>query len=294
MSYRSILVHVDDAPRVAERIRYAVELAMQDDGHLLGVAMTGISRTLYQNAILDEQDPNLALHLNFLRERANRSLEQFAPLVQRLGLQSLEQRVVDDDPGAGLSLLARHADLVVIGQADPEHVSTSAGSEFPAQVLTNSGRPVLVVPYAGLPPHPAGGPHAPARRVLVAWNASKEAARAVRDALPLLKRADAVLIAVFDPDTEKALHGESPGADLLQYLGRHGVDADILVRQTQRSGVLKRPSGTGEALLSLAAEQNCDLMVLGAYGHSRFRETLLGGATRTVLESMTVPVFMAH
>ncbi|GAB2877167.1 universal stress protein [Pseudoduganella ginsengisoli] len=293
MAYRSILVHVDETPRVAERIRYAVELALQDDGHLLGVALTGISRVLYQNAILDEQDPNLALHLNFLRERANRALEQFAPLVQRLGLQSFEQRVVDDDPGAGLSLLARHADLVVIGQADPEHVATVAGTEFPAQVLTNSGRPVLVVPYAGLP-RPAGAAHAPARRILVAWNGSKEAARAVREALPLLKRADHVFIAVFDPDYQKALHGESPGADLLKFLMRHGIDAEILVRQTERTGMLKRPSGTGEALLSLAADQACDLLVLGAYGHSRFRETLLGGVTRTVLEAMTLPVLMAH
>ncbi|MBY0240722.1 MAG: universal stress protein [Burkholderiaceae bacterium] len=293
MAYRSILVHVDETPRVAERIRYAVDLALQDDGHLLGVALTGISRVLYQNAILDEQDPNLALHLNFLRERANRALEQFAPLVQRLGLQSFEQRVVDDDPGAGLSLLARHADLVVIGQADPEHVATMAGTEFPAQVLTHSGRPVLLVPYAGLP-RPAGAAHAPARRILVAWNGSKEAARAVREALPLLKRADQVLIAVFDPDHQKALHGESPGGDLLKFLMRHGIDGEILVRQTQRGGMLKRPSGTGEALLSLASDQACDLLVLGAYGHSRFRETLLGGVTRTVLESMTLPVLMAH
>ncbi|MES2263305.1 MAG: universal stress protein [Pseudomonadota bacterium] len=291
MSYKSILVHVDDAPRVAERIRLAVALALQDDGHLVGVALTGISRMLYQHAMLDDQDPNLALHLSFLRERANRALGEFAPMVQRLGLRDFEQRVVDDDAGDGLSLMARHADLVVIGQADPEHASTAAGSEFPAQVLTQSGRAVLVVPYAGLP-QPAGG--GPARRILVAWNASKEAARAVREALPLLKRADCVQIAVFDADTQRALHGESPGADLLQFLARHGVDAEILVRQSLRHGLLKRPSGTGEALLSLAADQASDLLVLGAYGHSRFRETLLGGVTRTVLEAMTLPVLMAH
>jgi len=141
---------------------------------------------------------------------------------------------------------------------------------------------------------PAGPAHAPARRILIAWNGSKEAARAVREALPLLKRADSVDIAVFDPDYQKALHGESPGDDLLKFLMRHGIDAEILVRQTQRAGMLKRPSGTGEALLSLAQERERDLLVLGSYGHSRFRETLLGGVTRTVLESMTLPVLMAH
>jgi nucleotide-binding universal stress UspA family protein len=293
MSYRTILVHVDATPRVAERIRLAVELALQEDGHVLGVAMTGISRVLYQNATVDEQDPNLALHLSFLRERADRALELFTPTVQRLGLRSFGQRVVDDDPGAGLSLLARHADLVLIGQADPEHSSTWAGNDFPVQVLTDGSCPVLVVPYAG-PALPASGPGGPARRIMVAWNASKEAARAVREALPLLRRADSVQVAVFDPDAQRALHGESPGAGLLQFLDRHGVEAEILVRQSPRSGLLKRPSGTGEALLSLASEQQSDLLVLGAYGHSRMRETLLGGVTSTVLDAMTLPVFMAH
>jgi nucleotide-binding universal stress UspA family protein len=152
---------------------------------------------------------------------------------------------------------------------------------------------VLVVPYAGLP-QPASGQAGPARRIMVAWNASKEAARAVHEALPLLRRAERVQIAVLDADSQRALLGEPPGADLLHYLARHGVEADILVRQAQRAGLLKRPTGTGEALLSLVAEENCDLLVLGAYGHSRFRETLLGGVTRTVLEAMTVPVLMAH
>lgn len=293
MSYKSIVVHVDEAPRVAERVRYAVQLALQDDGHLLGVAMTGIARTLYQNAILDEQDPHLALHLHFLRERAKRALEQFGPLVQRLGLQDYAQRVIDDDPGAGLSQLAQHADLVVIGQADPESASSTAGSDFPAQVLSHASCPVLLVPHAG-PARLASGPAGPARRILVAWNGSKEAARAMRAALPLLRRAERVHIAVFDADSERALHGATPGADLLQHLARHGVQADLLLRQSPRAGLLKRPTGTGEAVLALLQELGCDLLVLGAYGHSRFRETLLGGVTRSVLESMTTPVLMAH
>lgn len=291
MSYKTILVHVDEAPRAAERIRLAAELARLDGGHLVGVALTGISRFLYQNELVDDQDPNLALHLSFLRERAGRALADFAPLAQRLGAPSAEQRVVDDEAGGGLSLLARHADLVVVGQADPELLSTSAGSEFPAQVLTHSGRPVLVVPYAGLP-GPAG--QAAARRVVIAWNGGKEAARAVREALPLLRRAERVHVAIFDADLQPAVHGDTPGAELRAYLARHGVQAEVLLRQSARQGLLKRPADTGGALLSLAADVACDLLVLGAYGHSRFRETLLGGVTRTVLESMTMPVLMAH
>jgi len=292
MSFKTILVHVDESPRLAERIRLAAELAVQDDGHLVGVAMTGISRSLYEDQLVDDSDPNLALHLNFVRERAGRALNDFVPLAQRLGLQSTEQHVIDDDAGSGLASLARHADLVVIGQADPEHLSTSAGSEFPGHVLTSSGCPVLVVPFASGAARPAGAK--PARHVVIAWNAGKEAARAVRDALPLLKRAATVHIAIFDADLQRAQHGDAPGVPLQHFLQRHGIAAEIALRQSPRPGLLKRPADTGEALLSFAQSVHCDLLVLGAYGHSRLRETLLGGVTRTVLENMTMPVLMAH
>ena len=135
---------------------------------------------------------------------------------------------------------------------------------------------------------------APARNVLIAWNASKEAARAVREALPLLARAEKVTLAIVDADRHPAALGDRPGEEVLAWLARHGIAAEVLLAQTSGQGLLKRPGDVGESLLMLAGEHGCDLMVLGAYGHSRFRETLLGGVTRTVLESMTLPVLMAH
>ncbi|AXA91624.1 universal stress protein [Massilia sp. YMA4] len=301
MAYKTILVHLDETPHAGARVLMAAELALQNDAHVIGVALTGVSRFLYQNEMVDEQDPNLARHLDVLRERAARALAGFAPQLQALGVHSYEERVLDDEPGAGLSLVARHADLTIVGQALPGQRGSAAG--FPAEVLTESGCPVLVVPHTARPRgsisvSAAGvaspGAPAPGRDVLVAWNASKEAARAVHEALPLLRRAESVTVAILDAELHPALFGNAPGADLVAWLGRHGVAAQVTLDASPRHGLLKRPSQVGESLLALAAERSCDLMVLGAFGHSRIRETLLGGVTRAVLDGMTVPVLMAH
>ena len=139
---------------------------------------------------------------------------------------------------------------------------------------------MLVVPYA-FERRPVG------RRVLVAWNASREAARAVSDALPLLKRAGQVDVVAFEPGKSGAAHGEEPGADIALYLARHGVKVTV-------SRVDAPDLDVGNQLLSRAFDLSADLIVMGAWGHSRLRELVLGGVTRTVLESMTVPVLMAH
>ena len=288
MTYKTVLLHIDDSASRGARIDAAASIAQACGGHLTGVALTGVSRLLYQNQPDLDADPNLALHLNFLRERAARALDGFEQQVRAAGVASFEQRVVDDEAAGGMSLLARYADLVVISQYNANDKSPSVMRDFPAYVLLHSGRPVLIVPYA--PPLPLLAPPAAARNVLISWNASKEASRAVSAALPLLQRAGQVHVAIFDAQAHVAEHGEQPGAELLQYLARHGVDARVHL--LDGGGV--RRGDIGEALLSQAADLSADLLVMGAYGHSRLRETILGGVTRTILQSMTIPVLMAH
>jgi nucleotide-binding universal stress UspA family protein len=131
--------------------------------------------------------------------------------------------------------------------------------------------------------------HTPAplgRRALLAWDGSVEATRALTQALPLLKTASQVELMVFDAGARSADHGELPGADIAQYLSRHGVKVDVMSRS---EGI-----DTGRALLEQAARQKADYLVMGGYGHTRFREMLLGGVTRTVLETMTIPVLFSH
>jgi nucleotide-binding universal stress UspA family protein len=177
-------------------------------------------------------------------------------------------------------LNARYSDLVIAGQRERD-ADDDAGlaPEFVDELVLSCGRPVLLVPYAGRFRDTG-------RRVLVAWNASSEAARAVADALPLLARAESVNIVVFEPG-RAGDHGEEPGADAALYLARHGVKATV--SKYGGSGV-----DIGSQILSRAADLGADLIVMGAYGHSRMRELILGGATRTILESMTAPVLMSR
>jgi nucleotide-binding universal stress UspA family protein len=279
MSYKTILVHVDETKRARERIKIAAQLALREEAHLIGTALTGVSRFLFQNAMLEQNDSNLSLHLDMLRSRAIGALEQFDPIVRRIGVTSFERRAVDDEAAGGISLQARYADLAIIGQVDPDEPIPSVGSDFPEYVVLNSGRPVLIVPYAG--EFDALG-----ERILVAWDASMEATRAVTSAIPLLRRARHVDLAVFNSGSMFDAHGDQPGADIALYLARHGVKVEVRQPRTE--------SDVGNALLSMAADLSSDLIVMGGYGHSRFREVLLGGATRTVLQSMTVPVWMSH
>lgn len=203
---------------------------------------------------------------------------RFCEQAAALGLRSFEPVVEVEDPVPSAIVHARRADLVVVGQHEAGSDS-GVPPDLPQQVLIHGARPVLVLPYAGAPATPGS-------RVLVAWDGGREAARAIADALPFLHRAAAVQLAVFESAGETRAPALPPGADILPWLSRHGIAAEAVRVPT--------PIDTGNALLSHAADFGAELIVMGGYGHSRFRETVLGGVTRTVLRQMTVPVLMSH
>jgi nucleotide-binding universal stress UspA family protein len=278
-SYKTVLVHADHSRHAAERIRIAAGIANAEQAHLVGAAMTGVSRYVFENGMLDPREPTLASHLAFLRERAANALAEFETIVKSMGVQSFEKRLFDDEAGGALSLQARYSDLVVIGQPDPDEPAPSAMPDLPEYVVMSGGRPVLIVPYAGQFQHVG-------QNVLVAWDGGAEATRALSGALPLLRRARNVDVLMFKAQRQPGAPGAQPDTDLAPYLARHGVQVNVVQRGTDIDN--------GNALLSAAADQSSDLLVMGCYGHSRFREILLGGASRTILDSMTVPVLMAH
>ncbi|HYD63209.1 MAG TPA: universal stress protein [Noviherbaspirillum sp.] len=278
MPFKTILVHVDESGGASERIKIAAAMAMAENAHLIGTAVTGASRYLLQTRMLAELDPNLKSHLAFLHDRAMRGLADFEAAVQVLGLPSFEQHLVDDEAGGGICLQARYADLVVIGQNDPEEKSPVVMPDFPEYVVLHCGRPVLVVPHAGQFDNIG-------KRVLVAWDASMEATRAITNAIPMLSRAHTVDLVLFNAGVQQRLQSSRPGADIAQYLARHGIKVEVLRRRTEQD--------IGDALLALLQELGSDLLVMGAYGHTRFREIVLGRVTETVLASMTVPVLMS-
>ncbi len=285
MPYNTILVHVDDSAHAPARIALAVALALREGSHLIGAAMTGVSRQLYQGVPPEQDDPTLALHLDMLRASARSALAGFSAQCQAAGLHAAEARLVDDEAGDGLSLQGRTADLVVISQADPD--GKAAAAAMPAQVITGTGRPVLVLPLA-LAPAGCG------RRIVVAWDASREAARAVQIALPMLQQADSVELAVFDSGGNGQMLADALSADPLPYLERHGVQASLVVHAVEKRRGPHRRHEVGDALLARAQALDADLLVMGAYGHSPLRESVLGGVTRTMLEAMTLPVLMVH
>lgn len=280
MSYKTILAHVDDATGLAPRIELACRIALQEEAHLVGTATTGISAFIYQSAIVDMTNDYIIGHTEILRQRAAGGLERFGAITRRAGIASVETRLLDEETAGSISLQARYSDLVVLGQANPDEPSAVVGKDLPEVVALHGGCPVLVVPYVGRFDDFGD-------RVLVAWDASLEAKHAVHDALPLLRRAALVEVAVFNASERRDAHGAQPGADIALYLARHGITVNVRESTVPHGAI-------GAALLSHVADMDAGMLVIGCYGHSRLREIMLGGVTRTILSSMTVPVLMSH
>src|SRR6266403_4795281 len=202
----------------------------------------------------------------------------FDDIVRRHGIRSGSEWRSLPYLSSEVGVHAYYADLVVIDR--PEPAGQKAGPPGLAESLVlSSGRPIIVFPSRGTVSR--------VRRILVAWNARREAIRAVSDALPLLARADAVEVLVIDPERHQPGHGQEPGADIARHLARHG--AQVEVRRLSSGG-----EAVGRLLLSEAGAFGADLLVMGAYGHSHLSEWMFGGVTRTVLGEARLPVLMSR
>ncbi|WP_332855404.1 universal stress protein [Duganella sp. S19_KUP01_CR8] len=279
MSYKTILVHADGSPQAAQRIRLAAQLAQAHDAHLIGAAMTGLSRHAVPDGSIAPIGAPFPFDLRLLRTRADTALTQFADCASRMGLPSFETRLVDDAADDGLILQSPYADLLVLGQGDPDGDPYALPNRLPQDVMFQCARALLIVPHNGR--FEQVGEH-----VLVGWDGSVAAIRALTAALPQLRRAARVTLAVSPAPDYHARQAGLPGVELARYLARHGVSATV----TEVDG--GRQAGT--ALLEMASEVGADMLVMGGYGHWRVREWMLGGATRSVLRGMTLPVLMAH
>ena len=278
MSYKTIVVLLDRAWR-AEQLEVAFALAHGMDAHVVGLyAVRPMVIPAYAlveaGPVADELHKILGADIVRREEEARKAFEAAAG---RGGLAKTEGRIAEDEPLAAVWVSARYADLVIASQPGPGLDETGTAPDVHRSLALATGRPVLLVPYAGRFAEVG-------KNILIAWNASRESARAVADGLPLLRKADSVRVVVFNPGPE---HGEEPGADIALNLARHGVKVSVATR-------INKDVGIGELIVSYAADTGADLIVMGAYGHSRIRELVLGGATRTLLESMTVPVIMSH
>jgi nucleotide-binding universal stress UspA family protein len=278
MSYKTILVHCDAGPHLAQRLNLAVELARRFGARLVG---SYLRQPFDVPAFFDGTMPTDDLYASFdAAAKADQEAARtaFDEAVKGSEL-STEWRLGNGYPETELAVQARYADLLVLGQAEPGGESTTP-SDLPESVALSTGRPTLVVPHIGVVA-------APGKSVMLCWNASRESARAASDALPFLVAAEKVMVLVIDGRASARGHGAEPGADVARWLASHGVKAAV-----QRD--VAADAGVGSVILSRAADHAVDLIVMGIYGHSRLREMVLGGASRTLLASMTVPVLMAH
>lgn len=274
---KDILVHVDAGKTCGSRLQVAIGLARAHDAHLIGLyAFPQNSLPGYVKAEIRQEllEALAAGH----EAAAAEARKVFDDACKRAGIagewRSSNGRVVDQ-----LALHGRYADIVVVGQRDPE-VFGSELDQMPDRLILSVGRPVLVVPYVGT--FPTVG-----KDILVAWDASRLATRAVNDALPFLKTAKKVHLLAVNPAGGHDGHGEIPCADIGLHLARHGVNAEA-------SSIRAEDIAVGDAILSRAADFGVDMIVMGAYGHARWRELVLGGATHHILEHMTVPTLMSH
>jgi nucleotide-binding universal stress UspA family protein len=256
---------------------YAVSIASAFEAHLTGVAfvydpIVPVSATGYIPAEIIERQQ--ADNEGF----AKTALDRFGAATKREGLSAEPLTIATSLAGAGehFNRIARRFDLAVLGQAEP---NTSSIDDIIAETtLFESGRPMIVVPYIQKGP-------AKLDRIMVCWDGSRQAARAIGDAIPLLTKAGKVEIVSIASEPGK--QDKIDGVDMGQHLARHGLKIDVE----------RIPAGdvdVADALLSHAADSGADFMVMGGYGHSRLREFVLGGVTRSILQSMTVPVLMAH
>jgi nucleotide-binding universal stress UspA family protein len=212
-------------------------------------------------------------------------LQEFARQAAQLAVASVETRMVEDDVRSALLLASRYADLVVLSQDEQAGQQGGLLAHAPRQrrlpefLALRGVQPVLVVPcdYGGAPLSGV---------VMAGWDGSLQATRAIHAALPLLRRAADVRLVLINPDAPSELHGEVPGADMARHLARQEVAVQVVVEHTRAT--------VGEALMGLARDCGAGLMVCGAYGHSRYREWILGGATRELFERARMPLLIAH
>jgi nucleotide-binding universal stress UspA family protein len=284
MSVKDILVHLDVDPRCAVRLAIAADLARGCGAHLTGVFVVDIPNAdyLYGGGLpVAGMGPDKMIDVMIAQARvAAEPVEAAFREALRIRGLSGEWRIVEGYTPSVISTEARYADLVVVGQPDDPRRDDYRTRATAETVLMTSGRPMLSVPFAG--EFPVLTEH-----VLVAWKAGREATRAVHDALPLLRQAHRVTVLTINA---RGSHAEEAGEghpDIVRHLVRHGVKAEA--RSTVADGI-----ANGEALLSYASDISATMIVAGGYGHSRARELIFGGVTRTLLAEMTVPVLFSH
>jgi nucleotide-binding universal stress UspA family protein len=277
MTYKTILLHVNDERRIAGLVEAAAVLATRCQAHLIGLYVMPPVPTY---GVTSVGAGMIKASLGTFREESTRIRSAFEHATKGLPFVTEWRSVESRDPGVAETVMdhGRVTDLIIASQRDRDWDFSMLLDE-PERLAIESGRPVLVIPHKGSFSNFG-------RRITVAWNGTREVARATFDALPLLKDAKNVRVLWINPQDDPEA-GDVPTAGIAASLARHGVKCDGRM-------LLADDAKVGDVLRADMEEDGSDLLVMGAYGRSRLREFIFGGATREVLRHMTVPVLMSH
>lgn len=280
MPYKTILVHLNNERRAEGLLECAMDLARRHNAHLIGLHVYPGVPSAPPIAL-----PYGAEVIGAALAGERKEAENIEAAFKRAtaGQQVVAEWRSVKAPHADLARVVmehgRCADLIVASQADPDW-DLSVVLDFPERLALESGRPVLVVPYVGR--YPTVG-----RNVMIAWKSSRESARAVFDSLPILEGADKIQILEIEEKSKGGATGLAPDTQIAATLARHGLKPTV--QRTVTAGI-----SIGDEILARIADAGADLLVMGAYGHSRFRELVFGGTTREIAHHMTAPVLLSH
>ena len=280
MSYKTILVSLNEVGRLSELVAAAVTLARETGAHVSGLYVVPAVQ-VYPSVGFEAAPQVFEGNRSFFKDNAARVKQAFEEAMRREGLSHDFHQIDARTPVIADEVVTsgRVADLVIVSATNPEEI-TGVERDFVEQTVMALGRPVIVLPYKG-------NAAVSLNEVIIGWDGGREAARATFDALPLLKKAGKVRVVRIDPQKDPILRGSVAGADLAEALARHGVKAEA-------QGYPTDGQDEGQALMRCAADSGAGLIVMGAYGHSRLAEFIFGGATRFVLNRLVCPVLMSH
>lgn len=280
MTYRTILVSLNEIGRLSETVAAGVRLARETGAHVSGLYVLPAVQ-VYPSVGFEAAPQVFEGNRSFFKEHAQRVKQTFEEAMRREALPYDFHQIDSATPLIADELIAagRVADLVVVSATNPDEI-TGVERDLVEQVVMSVGRPVIVLPHKG-------DASLSLTEIVIGWNGGREAARATFDALPLLKKAAKVRVVWVDPQKAPSLRGSVAGADLAEALSRHGVKAEA-------QGYPTDGLDEGQALMRCAEDTGAGLIVMGAYGHSRLAEFIFGGATRFILTRMVRPVLMSH
>ncbi|MDA1091154.1 MAG: universal stress protein [Proteobacteria bacterium] len=277
MAYKDILVHVDNSESSPARLNASMRLAKAWDAKMTGLyVLSKPFLPAYAEAQISADI--IEAQAKEMEKIAARAEESFSAATRSNDLKA-EWRVVENGTADALALHSRFYDLVVVGQHNPDEDFFISDHEMPDRMILTSGRPAMIIPYVG--EYETIG-----ENVMIAWDGSSQASRAVHDALAILTDAKEVTVMVINPKKTGNGSGKEPGAGVVRHLAEHGIKTVAEHVTTDMD--------PGNMLLSRAADKGIDLIVMGAYGHARWTEFVLGGVTKHMLAHMTVPVLMSH